>query len=92
MNKKQYDECHIGFHEDATVQKELLLKAIGFPEEQYSNYVIHHRDDTAEAIDFNNKHYERFGLSLEWPYVLDFRYIQIMTRSEHSKYHMNKES
>ena len=48
--------------------------------------VIHHRDDTEECVEYNEKHYERWGFddSGEFEYG---KYVVFMTRRDHTTYH-----
>ena len=48
--------------------------------------VIHHRDDTPETIEYNEKYYERWGFNEDGTFEYG-KYVVFMTRSEHIGYH-----
>ena len=52
--------------------------------------VVHHIDNEPDAIKYNNEHYELWGHEIDENGNLKFefgKYVQFMTRVEHSRYH-----
>ena len=47
---------------------------------------VHHRDDTEETINYNNKHYELWGFNEDGTFEYG-KYVVFLTRSEHAAYH-----
>lgn len=48
--------------------------------------VVHHRDDTEEAREYNEKHYEFWGFNLDGTFEYG-KYVIFMTSGEHTRYH-----
>ena len=48
--------------------------------------VVHHRDDTPEAREYNKNHYERWGYNEDDTFEYG-KYVVFMTHADHSKYH-----
>ena len=47
---------------------------------------IHHRDDNAEVIKYNEEHYELWGFNEDGTFD-EGKYVEFMTSSAHAKYH-----
>lgn len=86
MNKTEYYNsviCHYNY-EYKQVQK--LLKDWKTENNITERCVVHHRDDTDEAIKYNEEHYELWGFNEDGTFEYD-KYVVFMTQSEHFKYH-----
>ena len=51
------------------------------------SYDIHHLMDTEEQREYNNKHYERWGIDENGEFI-EGKYVAFLTRAEHARYHM----
>lgn len=53
--------------------------------------VIHHRDDTPETIEYNEKYYERWGFNEDGTFEYG-KYVVFMTNADHTSYHRKGKS
>ena len=84
MNRKEWAEHH-------NYSKELYILHKKLKQWKLDNgitecCVIHHRDDTPETIEYNEKYYERWGFNEDGTFEYG-KYVVFMTRSEHIGYH-----
>lgn len=84
MNRKEYLSTCKRNNYYKQVQK--LLKDWKLENNITERCDVHHRDDTEEALEYNNNHYELWGFNEDGTFELG-KYVLFMTAAEHAYYH-----
>lgn len=90
MNKKEYYSCGNNTQNKYWRYTQKLLKEWMAKNNITEPCVVHHIDNEPNAIKYNNEHYELWGHEIDKNGNLKFelgKYVQFMTRVEHSRYH-----